>query len=117
MRESGNDGMLIDGEWCRDDENKPDILTMRLGDFFLAVVKRGQGDDAGYWIATLNGRRIGAHEDKEWAQGCAENEICNRLYNVRHDFGRIKKRAPTGTDLYGSGGWERFKAARQTGFE
>ena len=106
--------VLIDGEWCRESNAEPGTRTlkMKLGDFFLAEVKPGQGDLAGCWVVTLNGQKIGAHIDMEWAKGRAECEICNRLHNVRHAFIQIKQRAPTSSDLYRDGNWERFKAAR-----
>ena len=95
--------MLLNGQWCRDSDFASEVLQMKLGDFFLAEVKPGSGDLAGYWVVILNGKTIGAHKDKEWAMGCAEQEICKRLHNIRHDFLVIKKRAPTASDLYGDG--------------
>jgi hypothetical protein len=104
--------MLLDGQWCRDGDDEPETLKLKLGDFFLGMVKRGQGDDAKYWIAHLNGQRLNGHEDIEWAKGRVEEEICTKLHNIREAFRLIKRRAPTGSDLFGDGVWERFKAAR-----
>ena len=88
-----------------------------MGSFFRGQVKPGTGDNAGYWVATLNGDMLGAHREKEWAKGRVENELITKLYNARHAIRIVKNRAPTSTDLYTYGAPEKFNAARNTGFE
>ena len=100
--------MLLDGEWCRDSDFEPDTLKLKLGDFFLGVVKRGEGEDAKYWMAYLNGKKLNGNEDIEWAKGRVEDEICTKLHNIREAYRLIKRRAPNGSDMFPYGAWERF---------
>jgi hypothetical protein len=101
--------VLIDGEWCQHWNFEPDTHYLKLGDFFMGIVKPGKGNDAGNWVAILNNQRLGAHQDIYYCKGLVECEIVCRLSHARSAFRAIRNRAPTSMDLYPYGPWERFE--------
>jgi hypothetical protein len=107
--------MLLNGEWTRDPDFEPEKFYMKFGQYLLGTVQPGRDNDTGYWVATVNDRRLGEHPDREWAFGVVEAEFVNEIWRIRHVYHSLKRRAPTSMDLYGCGGWEKFKARQESG--
>jgi hypothetical protein len=101
--------VTTEGEWRYSETNE--TYAFCLGRIFTATIKRHGGDIiyANHCVATLNTEEVTETPDLEYAQGCVEYAIVCKLTSLAAAYRRPKHRAPTGSDLFPDGAFERWK--------